>query len=63
MGDVKQWLSVKIQRALGFESVNDVADIVSSIMAKSDAKDIESNLRVRACVGLHTTIQQFEPLF
>lgn len=48
MGDVRQWISVKIQRALGFESVNDVADIVSSIMAKSDAKDIESNLRVRS---------------
>jgi alkylated DNA repair dioxygenase AlkB len=41
MGEVQRWLSVRIQRHLGFETAEDVAGIVSSIMEKRDPKDIE----------------------
>lgn len=48
MGEVQKWLSVRIQRHLGFETPEDVAPIVTSIMAHKDPKDIENSLVVRS---------------
>lgn len=47
MAEVKQWLSVKIQRALGLDSPAEAEGIVTAVLSKKDPKDIENTLIVR----------------
>lgn len=47
MEQIRNWLSVKIQRALGFESKDDVVDIVANIMDKKKPEEIENLMIVQ----------------